>query len=175
VCAALAVLVLGGCDTGKTAPARQALVSGGVTIELPPGWQPAKSTLTPNLQDPKEVLAAGTYPLRYRPNDCAQVPVSALKDLGPDDAFLELEERARSSDSSSDDFPPRPRHFGPTLGGPSEAADCVPGKRITDHWLNFSDRGRRFYALVAFGPAAPKKTQDEAWRMLDSLKVRPAP
>ena len=38
----------------------------GLTAELPPGWQAASESLTPHLTDPREELAVGTYPLRYR-------------------------------------------------------------------------------------------------------------
>ena len=31
----------------------------GLTVELPPGWQAAPSTLTPKLSDPREVLSVG--------------------------------------------------------------------------------------------------------------------
>ena len=82
---------------------------------------------------------------------------------------VELEERKAGADPS--EFPARPAHFGPRLGGPSEAADCVPGTRMFERFFGFTDHGRHFYALVAFGPAAPKATRDEAWGVLDSLKV----
>src|SRR4051794_5372495 len=91
---ALSVLVLlAAC--GADDPARplatptSVTVSGrGVSVTLPAGWQAAPSSLTPHLDDPREVLAVGTYPLRYRELDCAHVPTSALADLGPTDAFV---------------------------------------------------------------------------------------
>jgi hypothetical protein len=127
-------------------------------------------SLTPNLSDPREVLAAANYALRYRPHGCAQVPVSALEDLGQRGAFVELEER-RAGPQDPSEFPPRPAHFGPSLGGPSEASACAPGVHMSEHWFGFTDHGRHFYARVAFGPAASKATQDDAWRTLDSLNV----
>jgi hypothetical protein len=168
----VAVLALAGCDDHRPAPARVTRAGHGLTVELPHGWQVSKESLTPNLgPDPSEVFAAATYPLRYRPRDCAHVPVSALEDLGESGAFVDLEERRGGGAQYQDEFPPRPAHFGPSLGGPSEASDCAPGVRMTERWFGFTDRGRHFYALVAFGPAASKAAQDDAWGLLDSLKV----
>jgi hypothetical protein len=168
--AAIAALVATGCNHEKTSAPHSPYARHGVTVELPSGWQAARNDLTPNLSDPREVLAVGTYPMRYRPHDCAQVPVSALENLGPHGAFVELEER-RAGGGPSSEFPTRPPHFGPTLGGPSEATACVPGTRMSEHWFGFTDHRRHFYALVAFGPQAVESTRSEAWKVLDSLKV----
>jgi hypothetical protein len=170
----LATLLLTGCGSQAGKPKPQTHEGRGLTVELPAGWQTAKANLTPNLGDPRQVFAAGTYPPRYRPHDCAQVPVSALEDLGPSDAFVELEERGVDPSSDWAEHPPRPAHFGASLGGPSEASECAPGVHMAEHWFGFTDHGRHFYALVAFGSAASKATQDDAWGMLDSLKVNPA-
>jgi hypothetical protein len=142
-----------------------------VSVELPVGWEAAPSTLTPHLDDPREVLAVGTYPLRYREADCAHVPTSALQDLGPGDAFITLQERGNGASSG---FPPRPARFGPELGGPSEASACAPDARFTDHWFTFSDGGRRFHVEVAFGPAASPTVRAQAWAILDHLRIDPS-
>jgi hypothetical protein len=169
-CAVVAILVLAGCDDHKATTARRTQAGHGLTVELPPGWHASGVSLTPNLSDPREVLAAASYPLRYRPHACAQVPVSALEDLGQGGAFVELEER-RAGPQDPSEFPPRPAHFGPSLGGPSEASACAPGVHMSEHWFGFTDHGRHFYGRVAFGPAASKDTQDDAWGLLNSLKV----
>jgi hypothetical protein len=145
----------------------------GLAVSLPPGWQRATTSLTPGLEDPREVLTAGTFPLRYRETRCGHLPTSALEDLGPRDALLTLEERALDPGSSWSGFPPRPAHFGPELGGSSEAGACAPGARFTDHWFGFSDGDRHFHVLVAFGPDASAAVQREAWEILDSLKIDP--
>ena len=145
----------------------------GLAVELPPGWRQATASLTPGLLDPREVLSAATFPLRYQPTGCAHVAGSALDDLGPHDAFVTLQERGRDRDSTWRDFPPRPAHFGPELGGPSEASECVPTARFRDHWFAFSDGDRHFHALVAFGPQAPIAVRREAWAILDSLRIDP--
>src|SRR4051794_23332417 len=151
--AALVTLALSGCGQAAesaTTPAPDRYSAHGLTVELPDGWQPAASSLTPALVDPRERLSVGTFPLRYRATGCAHMPSSALADLGPRDAFLTLQERGLDPGSDWEDFPPRPEHFGPKPGDASEAAECVPDARFTDHWIWFTDAGRHFHLLVAF-------------------------
>lgn len=184
IAVAAIVSLIAGC--GEQPPVRPADAEGspapGVTTPLsahglismlPAGWQSARSSLTPNLTDPREVLAVATYPLEYRETRCSHMPGSALRDLGPSDAFVTLQERGSMTNPPTKDFAPRPTHFGPRLGGPSEAAQCVPGARFSDHWFTFGDQGRRFHALVAFGPQASATTRAQAWSILDGLSVDP--
>jgi hypothetical protein len=185
-------LILAGCAESAAAPeradrtapleARQAaspatastsVRAHGLTAELPSGWQAASESLTPHLTDPREELAVGTYPLSYRQTGCAHMPGSALEDLGSGDAFVTLEERGLGVPDGEGDFPPRPARFGPALGGPSEAGTCAPGAHFSDHWFGFSDGGRHFHVLVAFGPAASAEVQRQAWAILDGLRVDP--
>jgi hypothetical protein len=142
----------------------------GLTAQLPPGWQAAPHSLTPQLLDPKERLSVGTYPLRYRQFRCSHMPSSALHDLGPSDAFVTLQERAHGSRAG---FPRRPEHFGPhPHDARSDASECVPRKKgFVDHWFTFRDHGRHFYVLVAFGPRTSAKTRRQAWGILDGLRV----
>jgi hypothetical protein len=102
------------------------------------------------------------------------MPGSALEDLGPGDAFVTLEERGLDPGSTWIGFPARPAHFGPELGGPSEAGACTPGTHFTDHWFTFSDAGRHFHVMVAFGPRASTDVQRQAWAILDGLRVDPS-
>ena len=102
------------------------------------------------------------------------MPGSALEDLGPRDAFVTLLERGLDPSSTWSDFPARPARFGAALGVPSEASQCVPTARFTDHWFGFTDGGRHFHVLVAFGPDAPAEVQRQAWEILDRLRIDPA-
>jgi hypothetical protein len=170
--AAFLVLVVAGCGNAP-APASVAYRAHGLEVELPPGWQPATATLTPHLLDPREELSAGTFPLRYRDTGCAHMPSSALADIGPTDAFVTIEERGTERGASWEGFPPRPAHFGPQQQDRSEASECAPGARFTDHFIWFTDGDRHFHVLVAFGPQASAATRDEAWGILDSLRVDP--
>jgi hypothetical protein len=171
-------LLLAACgadDAAKTVASTH--TAHGITVALPAGWQRAPRSLTPHLTDPREVVAVGTFPLRYRRTLCAHMPGSALEDLGPNDALVTLQERGLDPSSSWKGFPPRPKHFGPRLGAGSEAKDCAPKARFTDHWSGFTDGGRHFHVLVAFGPQASANTRRQARAILDDLiidpKVRP--
>ena len=104
---------------------------------------------------------------------CAHVPGSVLEDVRPGDAFVTLQERGLGA-AAGPDFPARPAHFGPELGGPSEASACVPSARFADHWFGFSDGGRHFHVMVAFGPQASADVRRQAWAILDSLAVDPS-
>ncbi len=171
----LAALLLAACGGGADAAAPKATkhTARGITVTLPAGWQRAPRKLTPHLVDPREVVAVGTFPLRYHRTACAHMPGSALEDLGPGDALVTLQERGRGVTGNA--FPPRPKHFGPRLGGPSEARLCVPKARFTDHWFMFADSGRYFHVLVAIGPKASAKTRREAREILDRLRIDPGP
>jgi hypothetical protein len=171
--AALVVLALAGCGARaeSSAPATTTYSAHGLTVELPPEWQHASASLTPQLGDPRERLSVGTFPLRYRPTGCPHMPSSALRDLGPSDALLTIQERGLDPGSSWQGFPPRPAHFGPMPHDASEAAECVPDARFTDHWIWFTDGGRHFHLLVAFGPRVTAATREQAWGILDSLRV----
>jgi hypothetical protein len=171
---ALTVAVAGCGEQARSAPPEPAGYSThGLSVDLPPGWEPAAQSLTPTLVDPREQLSVGTYPLRYRQMGCAHVPSSALADLGDSNAFVTIEERGRAPGADWSEFAPRPAHFGPVPQDGSEAPDCVPGSPVSVHRLRFTDGGRHFYALVAFGPHTPAARRAEAWSILDSLGVDP--
>ena len=175
--AVVAVLAIAGCGGAQHAPAPPTATpyaAHGLTVALPPGWRAAPRSLTPHLVDPREQLSVATFPLRYRDSRCAQFPGSALADLGPRDALVTLQERGNHTTKL---FAARPARFAPGAGTAdiSQAHACTPGGgQFTDRWLEFSDRGRNFYALVAFGPSASASTKRAAWRILDGLRVDPA-
>jgi hypothetical protein len=145
----------------------------GISVDLPPGWERATTSLTPGLTDPREELSVATFPLSYRKGDCAHMPTSALEDLGPGDAFVTLEERGTDPSSTWPDFPPRPAHFWPQQDSDTEAKACAPRAHFKEYWFGFTDGGRHFHTLVAFGPQASDALRRETWKMLDSLKIDP--
>jgi hypothetical protein len=179
VFAALAAAACGAREARVASPAvsgpppAATFAAHGVSVALPPGWEPAPAPLT-TITDPREVLAVGTFPLRYRPTECAHLPTSALEDLGPRDALVLLMERGLAPASRWLDFPPRPEHFGPELGVPSEASVCAPGAHFSDRIFGITDGGRHIHVEVAFGPDASAATRAQAWGILDSLRVDPA-
>jgi hypothetical protein len=169
-----AALLLAACGgDGAAKPVASKHTAHGITVTLPAGWQRAPRSLTPHLSDPREVVAVGTFPLRYRRTACAHMPGSALEDLGPRDAFVTLMERGLDRRSTWKGFPKRPKHFGPRLGPGSEAGECVPTARFTDHWFGFTDGGRHFHVLVAFGANASARTRRQATAILDDLRIDP--
>ena len=174
--AAAATLVLSACGGGRAATSFTPKVTNlghGLSVQLPAGWRAATTNLTPHLLDPREEMSVGTFPLRYRQGLCAQFPSGTLEDLGPRDAFVTLQERGFDRKSTWPDFPPRPAQFGPSLGGGSEVEDCVKPARFSDHWFGFTDDGRHFNVLVVFGLQASQQVQQQAWAILDSLRVDP--
>jgi hypothetical protein len=170
--ATLTAAACGAQEASVSSPAEARFAAHGVTVGLPPGWAPAPAPLT-RTTDPREVLAVGTFPLRYRRTECNHLPTSALEDLGPRDALVLLLERGLDPASSWSDFPPRPERFGPALGVASEAAACAPEARFADRFFGMSDAGRHFHVQVAFGPDAAAATRAQAWAILDSLRVDP--
>jgi hypothetical protein len=139
---------------------------------LPEGWQVAETTLTPNLGDPKEILSAGTFPLRPGGDNCAHMPDAAMEDLGSEDVLVSLQERPTPDES----FAPRPESFAPVLTGIShgDAFECTEASQRVDLgvlvWLSFQDQGRSFYLLVAMGTDINDETRQQTVEFLDSLR-----
>lgn len=151
--------------------------SHGLTVGLPPGWRLSAESLTPHLSDPREVMSAATFPLRFRSGRCNHMPDGALAAIGPADGFVSVQERGRSPHASSRDFPPRPAVFDAgAKQHPGDVAGCLGGTpKTVEYWIPFSDANRRFYALVVLGPRAPEQTRDEAFAILDRLHFDPTP
>lgn len=134
-------------------------------VTYPAGWQVVGERLTPNLDDPLEILALATYETPVGGNRCQHHPVAALEALGPRDALIALYERR----------PPWPEGRYP----PREPADanlrpgtgrfCVPDQDRLDAWFPFGDSGRGFYLLVALGPEASATTRRDVTAILESL------
>ena len=84
--------------------------------------------------------------------------------------FLTVQERGYDRDSGWLDFPWRPERFGPTDARPGEeGCGDLPGTTV--HWRNITDAGRHFDTLVAIGPDAPASAREQAWHILDSLRL----
>jgi hypothetical protein len=168
------LLVAAGCGGGdnETPPPRQTVYRDSryaFEVTLPPGWQRARMSLTPNLDDPREILAAATFgPLRPG-GSCAQFPSAALAGMPRDAALVELQERAGKP---TPEFRPRPPHFTASMGiGDSEVNECVPRPRKFDsRWIWVRDGRRFFHVLVALGKDAPASLRQQAFSLLDSLR-----
>jgi hypothetical protein len=162
-------------EAGKAAPAPETYQDPrwGYSVDIPPGWERAKRSLTPHLTDPVEILAAATYPLERGRLDCGPL---ALSGFDEHQVLVMLLERRRGPASTWQDFPPRPAHFHFEPGMSSEFTSCLRtrhGIRLRDHWFGFTDAGRHFHVLVAIGESAPPGAERQAYRMLDSLRFDP--
>ena len=145
----------------------------GIALSYPSNWTPASEILTPNLTDPHEILALGTYPLRSGGSSCAQYPMNAIEDLGPTDALIWFAERQ----GFSADAPPRPSDFETWMSVASvdDSADCLSApKDFVHHSAEFTDAGRGFAFYVAYGASVSPETLSELWGMLDGMHIEPS-
>jgi hypothetical protein len=148
----------------------------GLTLSHPPDWFVAPQNLTPHLgkaNRPWEIVSLGTYK-RLDPADhnCAHIPVNALENLGPGDAFISVLERRPPSHELTT---PRPRRFGPNSGvdgNDTEVVDClsVPPEAAI-RWIPFAAAEREFYVIVAIGTDATPQRRAETYHMLDAMTI----
>jgi hypothetical protein len=144
----------------------------GYTVSFPATWQRAERPVTPRLTEPREILSLGTFPLRHRPTNCEAFAGSAREDLGPADAFLTILERGFDHNSEWLEFPRRPKRFGPTPENANVAEPACGDRPGTDvRWFNFTDAGRHFHVLLVAGADAPPEVREEAWRILNALRL----
>lgn len=139
------------------------------SVSYPSTWHRATRSLTPHLSDPHEILTVGTGRLPVAGPRCAQVPVNALEAVGATGALVTIQERAAANADGG--FPPRPKHLQlrPTPSLEIPACLAPRGRPILTR-IAFRDHSRYFYALVAVGRRATSHTQNQAMRVLDSLR-----
>lgn len=140
----------------------------GFGVHVPGGWQVARRSLTPNLDDPREILSLGTAPMPSG-GSCAQQPVRALDALGPKDAFISIQERRGDAG-----HPPRPRSFRERLEDRLFNIElCTDADDFRPYLFAFRDAGRDFHLLAALGTKASSQRTREFWEVLDSLDFEP--
>ncbi len=139
----------------------------GITVAYPSAWHRAARTLTPHLVDPVQVLAVATYPLRGGGRRCGNVPENAARDLGRRDVLVWITELR-----DVHGFLPRAH---PVVLGPATRTDLgvCARRRLEEHYVQFRDHDRGFYAHVVFGADASAANRAAARRVLESLRVRP--
>jgi hypothetical protein len=171
------VLVVNGHDSGRQTKVTARSSSWnvdrddahGVTISYPPGWNAATSTLTPELVNPVQAVAVGTYSLRA--GTCGGIPKLVLNDLGPTDAFVSAYVYLTPP---SPDLPGRPSHFTPDLNwGTNILCANAPNGSVRD--LTFQENSREVWVLLALGNQVSPQRQSEAYQVLDSLVIDPRP
>ena len=187
LCALACALVLAGCgseraastdpETAPTGPESARAVpetARGVSFVRPGSWERPQERIS-RISDPRELLHLATMPVRWRATDCEAFAGAAGHAMGRADAYVAVWERGAAPGAAWSDFPPRPRDFGPTER-PDVAVShsgCGEPAGSEVHWRNFADAGRHFHSLVTLGPEAPVRVREEAWGILDSLRVDP--
>jgi hypothetical protein len=79
----------------------------GYSVRFPNTWHRAATPISPELTDPREILALATIPLgRHRSTNCEAFAGSARSQMGPRDVVLIVQERGH--DRGSDGRPSRP-------------------------------------------------------------------
>lgn len=143
----------------------------GFVVSYPSDWFKAGGSLTPNLEDPREIFSAGTFALEPGPSECAQFAGHAMQNMGSHDALVSFQESSgRLEDASAIDLPEMP--FTLETGYPTEARDClVDPTPFTDRLIPFRYGNRSFYAYVAWGEDASSSTRSDILKILDSFKV----
>lgn len=175
LCAVFAVSACGGntprpSDENLPAPAQNEAITyrseaHGYEVAYPAGWHVVGERLTPNLDDPREILALATYETPVGSNRCAHQPVAAVESLGRDDALIVIFERQPPWPKGG--YPPR-ETIKLTLDRDTGRFCVVDANRL-DAWLSFRDSGRAFYLLVAVGPEASARTRHDVTAIVDSL------
>lgn len=169
---ALATPLVGSCGEGSVQivdPAR------GFEVEYPEGWFLASESVTPYAGVGPDLFAVGTFVLRPDESRCAHMPVGALDDLGPTDAFVAVEERI--GPNSSDLSEPRPATF-QTLDGVDTGTGLFECTDVSERegfgvlrMVSFAESGRSFIVIIAIGREASDDRVAEAGAVLDSFTV----
>jgi hypothetical protein len=150
----------------------------GTTVEVavPDGWMRATTNILPTLADPRLVFAAATYPLAVTDHGCAQIPVNALEQLAPGDAFVWITQRSGPA-SAYDSFAPRPDPIVPTSGEdalPGDLPTCLDRPlRGTARTLRIATNGQAVYVNWAMGSEISAERLAQLATILGSFRVEP--
>jgi len=146
----------------------------GYTVSFPSGWHRARTNLTPNLVDPREILTIATYPLRDSPSGRCFAPIDAphpaLDGLGPTDAIVSIQERRKTE---TGDHPPQTKPFRLPpldLSYPEGSHSCLRGRVRSVAFHPFRVGERNFYAFAAFGRSASSQTRRNIRRVLERTR-----
>jgi hypothetical protein len=169
-----ALLAACGEETNTTPSTVHQRPAKGYSVTVPDGWHRAEHNLTAQITDPIEMLSLATAPFRRGEGLC-----EALARVVPEGGLVAVQERGAGAHDSPD-FPARPAHFRPKRvdEGYSTWPHCgvqdgEPPIPMDHYWFGFSDAGRAFHVLVAFGKEASEQVREEAFAALDSLRLDP--
>jgi hypothetical protein len=150
----------------------------GLTISFPSSWALAAGNLTPNLINPRELVALGTYSLNTNSssNLCPQFPTAAMDAMGSGDAFISILGAGASPNSQTNPFSARPAGgFDASSGVNLSRTDflqCLAHPlNGSGQWIAFSQAGRNFYVLAAIGTDASATLRSDVYMILNSIQV----
>jgi hypothetical protein len=149
----------------------------GLTVSFPSSWAMAAGNLTPNLINPKELVALATYPLNTNTssNLCPQFPATALNAMGSGDAFISIMESG-APNSQTNPFPARPAGGFDSSSGVNLSRTDFPQCLAhplngSGQWIPFSQSGRGFYVLAVIGTGASATLRSDVYTILNSIQV----
>ena len=150
----------------------------GLTISFPSGWTMAAGNLTPNLINPKELVALGTHSLNTNTSSslCPQFPAAALNAMGSGDAFISILGSEPTANSQTNLFPARPAGgFDGSSGVNLSRTDflqCLAHPlNGSGQWIAFSQAGRNFYVLAVISTSASATLRSDVYTILNSIQV----
>jgi hypothetical protein len=150
----------------------------GLTISFPPAWTMAAGNLTPDLINPKELVALGTYSLSTNTSSslCPQFPAAALNAMGSGDAFISILGSGPVANSQTNPFPARPAGgFDGSSGVNLSRTDfpqCLAHPlNGSGQWIAFSQAGRNFYVLAVIGKSASQTLRSDVYTILNSIQI----
>jgi hypothetical protein len=149
--------------------------TGDVQVTYPPDWNVAAAVLTPHLSDPHEILALGTFTMAPADHNCAHIPVNALEQMSPADAFIWITERTGTDNDPAWNFGPRPASIDPTSGTDANGGDlaaCLNRPLLgTARAVSFDDHSRHFTITYAIGADATQQRRANVLAILNSFQV----
>ncbi|MDP9331748.1 MAG: hypothetical protein M3Q30_00330 [Actinomycetota bacterium] len=149
--------------------------TGDLQVEYPPDWNVAAAVLTPQLTDPHEILALGTFAMAPADHNCAHIPVNALEQMSPTDAFIWITERTGTGNDPAWNFGRRPASIDVTSGTDANGGDlaaCLNRPLLgTARAVSFDDHRRHFTITYAIGADATQQRRADVLAILNSFRV----
>jgi len=159
---------------GPSAGDGRRTISSNIEVSLPDGWKRSPTNILPSLMDPQLVFAAATYPLAATDHNCAQIPVNALEQLGPSDAFVWITQRSGPV-QPEDGFAARPATITSTSGDDALQGDlptCLDHPlRGTARTLRMVTNGQALYVNWATGTEISDTRLAELSSILDRFRA----
>ncbi len=159
---------LAGHGHRRSPAVRVTQVGGGVSVEVPPGWQVIRGWLS-DVVIPIPRLALASFPAELSHHTCA-CGFPNLRRLPANGAFLFVWEYPALAPRILAHVPRRPAHFRITGTRPTTATCLGPSDT-----LGFRTGARAFQVEIYLGPQAGPRARAQLTAALDSFRVSPGP